>query len=89
MLEVVFFCLLIAFPLIGAGTRRWLAVALPLVGWPVFSLGLDNGWWLDGTGDGWQYAAAGATLLGLASTALAVGIARPAKAPSHVGWRAL
>jgi hypothetical protein len=31
--------LLIAFPLLGILTRRWLAVVLPLIGWPIFYMG--------------------------------------------------
>jgi hypothetical protein len=67
--------LLIAFPLVGLLVRRWATVVLPLIAWPVFYAGLDQGWWGDGTGDGWQYAAALLTVIGVASTALAVGIA--------------
>jgi hypothetical protein len=79
MPEALVVTLLIAFPVVGALARRWLVVALPLVAWPIFYLGLNKGWWLYGTGDGWQYAARFFTLFGVATTALAVGIARSLK----------
>ena len=78
-MEAVAITLLLAFPLVGAAIRRWTALALPLAGWPLFYLGLDRGWWGNGLGDGWQYPAAAALLLGVASTALAVGLARRVK----------
>ena len=74
--------LLLAFPLAGAVFRRWSALALPLVGWPVFYLGLNRGWWGNGLGDLWQYVAGAALLVGLVTTALAVGLARRLK-PRH------
>jgi hypothetical protein len=83
--EAVFFGLVIAFPVIGVVTRRWLVVALPLVAWPIFYLGLNKGWWLDGTGDGWQPLAWFFTVFGVASTALAVGIGRSVRPlPSRI-----
>ena len=80
--------LLIAFPLVGALSRRWYAVALPLVGWPVFFIGLHQNWWGDGLGDAWRYPATALTAFGVVTTSLAVaaarqfGIARFAKPPS-------
>jgi hypothetical protein len=79
MPEAVLTGLFIAFPLIGVLTRRWLVVALPLAAWPIFYLGLNKGWWLYGVGDGWQYVAWFVTLLGVATTALAVRIGRTLK----------
>jgi hypothetical protein len=67
--------LLIAFPLIGLLARRWTTIIFPLIAWPVFYAGLGHGWWGNGIGDGWQYAAVLLTLVGVASTAAAVGIA--------------
>jgi hypothetical protein len=81
MLEAVVYGLLIAFPLVGVLARRWFVVVLPLVGWPLFYLGLNKGWWLYGTGDGWQSAAWFFTFFGSASTALAVLVARILKPP--------
>jgi hypothetical protein len=52
--EIAFGCMLVAFPLIGAVARVWPAVLAPIVGWPLFYLGLDEGWWLYGTGDRWS-----------------------------------
>jgi hypothetical protein len=83
MPEAVAYGLLIVFPLIGALSRRWLAVVLPLVAWPSFYLGLNRGWWLNGTGDGWQALARFFTLVGVVTTALAVLSARNMKPPSR------
>ena len=64
--------LLIAFPALGVLTRSWLAVSLPLIGWPLYYVGLNQGWWGHGTGDGWQFVAIALTVLGVVSTAIAV-----------------
>jgi hypothetical protein len=76
MPEAAIVALLIAFPLVGAIARRWLALLLPIVGWPLFYFGLNRGWWGDGTGDGWQLAAAMLTVAGVGSTAVVIAIAR-------------
>jgi ascorbate-specific PTS system EIIC-type component UlaA len=76
VLEASVVGLLIAFPVVGILTRRWIAVVLPLIGWPIFYMGINRGWWLDGTGDGWQAALTFFTVIGVASTALAVVAAR-------------
>jgi hypothetical protein len=68
--------LLITFPVIGVVTRRWYALVLPLVGWPIFYEGVHRGWWLYGTGDGWQVARTLLTTVGVATTAFAVLVAR-------------
>ena len=78
-MEPLFITLLVAFPLAGVVIRRWAAVALPMIGWPLFYLGLDEGWWGYGLGDGWQDVAVWALIVGLVSTALAVGLARRLK----------
>ena len=49
--------------------------------WPLYYVGLNEEWWLDGTGDGWQLIAFLFTLVGVATTAFAVALAR-------VFWRA-
>jgi hypothetical protein len=56
--------LLIAFPVVGLVARSWAALLLPLIGWPLYYIGLNRGWWGSGTGDGWQFIAAGLTLVG-------------------------
>lgn len=76
MPEAVWIALLLVFPAAGALARRWVATLLPLLGWPLFCLGLDRGWWLYGTGDGWREAAALLTLAGVATTATAVAVGR-------------
>jgi hypothetical protein len=82
-LEATVYILLIAFPLLGVLTRRWLTVALPALAWPIFYEGLNNGWWLDGTGDGWQTSRTSLTIIGVATTALAVLTARRFKPPTR------
>jgi hypothetical protein len=64
--------LLVAFPVVGAAFRRWAALALPVVGWPLFYVGLNEEWWGYGTGDGWPIVAAALTVVGTAATALGV-----------------
>ncbi len=76
MPEAVFIVLLIGFPLLGAFSRRWAALLVPLAGWPLFYVGLDKGWWLYGTGDGWERAAVSFTIVGVLSTALATAVGR-------------
>lgn len=83
MLEPVVYGLLIVFPLIGVLARRWLVVAMPLVAWPIFYVGMNRGWWLYGTGDGWQYVARFFTVLGVATTLLAIGVARTLVPPQE------
>jgi hypothetical protein len=41
----------------GAVTRRWLAVVVVVVPWPVYYAGLLVGIWGSGVGNGWAYAA--------------------------------
>jgi hypothetical protein len=77
--------LLIALPLLGLLAKHWVVIAFPLVGWPLFYLGLNRSWWGDGTGDGWQYGAALLTAIGVVTTAAAVGFAR-ADWPSRAWW---
>jgi hypothetical protein len=57
-------------------TRRWLAVVLPLVGWPFFYEGAHRGRYLYGTGEDWHEARPSLTLIGVATTALTVLVAR-------------
>jgi hypothetical protein len=83
MPEAGFIVLLLAFPLIGAAVRRWFVVLLPMVGWPLFYVGLAGEWWGYGVGDGWQFVAVLFTAIGTAATALAVLLGRTVKEPSH------
>lgn len=68
--------LLIAFPGFGAMTRSWWALALPIVGWPLFYVGLRERWWGYGLGDGWEDSAVQLVVLGTGTTALAVHASR-------------
>ena len=85
-LEALFIALLVAFPLAGVVMRRWTAVGLPAIGWPLFYLGPNQGWWGNGLGDGWQDVAAWALLVGLVSAALVVGLARRMKPRRHADF---
>jgi hypothetical protein len=76
MAEAAFVGLLILFPAAGVVARSWWALLLPALGWPLFYLGLNRGWWGNGTGDGWQYAAVLVTAFGVVSTASSVAVAR-------------
>jgi hypothetical protein len=76
MAEAAFVGLLILFPAAGVLARSWGALLLPALGWPLFYLGLNRGWWGNGTGDGWQYAAVLITAFGVVSTAISVAAAR-------------
>ncbi len=75
-MDFVVIALLIVFPALGALFRRWSVLALPLVGWPLFYLGLGEAWWGDGLGDAWLYIAALLTLAGVVITGLAVTVSR-------------
>ena len=74
--EAAFVVLVIAFPLLGGALRRWLALLLPVIGWPLFYVGLNRDWWGHGTGDGWLYLAVLMTTLGVVTTAMAVALSR-------------
>jgi hypothetical protein len=76
MPEAAVVALLIAFPLVGLLARRWRVMLLPAVGWPLFYVGLDQGWWGSGLGDGWQLAAIVLTAVGLVTTAVAIALPR-------------
>ena len=53
--------------------RPWLLL-VPLLGWPLFFLGLSMEWWGYGVGDGWQFAAALWTLLGMVCVTVALSL---------------
>lgn len=78
MSDAGFLALLVLFPIVGIASRSWLAILAPAVGWPVFYLGVGQGWWGWGTsdaGDAWGVAFL-VTLFGVGTTALAVGVGR-------------
>jgi hypothetical protein len=68
--------LLLVLVALAALIRQWWAVALPLLAVPLFYVGLRNGWWGDGVGDGWQFAAAAVTIVGLLGAMLGVTVGR-------------
>jgi hypothetical protein len=76
-LVALFVLLLIVPPLFGLLGRRWIAVVVPLLAWPIYYVGLNQRWWgVNGTGDGWQVLAVLATIGGILTTAAAVGFGR-------------
>jgi hypothetical protein len=76
MPEVFVVGLLVAVPAIGAAARRWPALLVPLVAWPMYFLGLEREWWGYGVGDGWQLGASVLTAFGVATTAIAIAAGR-------------
>lgn len=75
-MEAIVLAMLILFPALGTITRSQVALALPLVGWPLFYLGLDRGWWGSGLGDSWEVSAVALLLVGTVTTTLPVALAR-------------
>jgi hypothetical protein len=72
---VSFIALLIALPLFGLLVRRWGVILLPLIAWPTYYIGRNQGWWgCCGTGDGWETLAIVLTVLGATTTAAAIWI---------------
>ena len=76
MAGAAFIALLTTCPLLGAAMRRWAALLFPVVGWPLFYIGLNRDWWGHGTGDGWQGLAVLMTTIGVVTTALVVAVSR-------------
>jgi len=68
-----FIALLTVLPLIGLLVRHWGAIFLPLIAWPIYYIGRNQGWWgCCGTGDGWQFLAVTLTVVGFITTAAAI-----------------
>lgn len=61
---------------IGGATRRWDALAIPVVLIPLYYVGLRLEWWGSGVGDGWQFAGALITLATTVATAITVATTR-------------
>jgi hypothetical protein len=76
MLETALGLLLVVPPVLGVLARRWFVLLIPLIAWPVYFAGLNKHWWGYGTGDGWLYAAAVFSVVGILITAAAIGLAR-------------
>lgn len=74
MLEpaVVAGTLLVLVALSGVVVGRWWALLIPLAVWPTYFLGLTQGWWLYGVGDGWEYGAAAIMVFSIALVAIGV-----------------
>ncbi len=64
---------LLVFFLFGFAARHGAAVAVPLVLWPVYFVGLHKRWWgCCGTGEGWHAALLWSTILSACATLLGV-----------------
>jgi hypothetical protein len=50
---------------LGLLIGRPAALAIPIVGWPVYYYGLSARWWGFGVGDGWQFVALLAVAVGV------------------------
>jgi hypothetical protein len=74
--EAAVVALLIGAPALGAAVRRWSALLVPVVAWPVYFVGLNREWWFYGTGDGWQYGAVVLTAVGVVTTGVAITVGR-------------
>ena len=72
--------LAVALGLLGLAVGRWWLLAAPFLVVPAFYLGLDRGWWLDGLGDGWQYALALVLALCVAATGAGIALGAAARA---------
>jgi hypothetical protein len=73
-LSVAALLLLAFFAVMAAFIRHAVVVVLPLVGIPLFYVGLSSGWWGAGVGDGWQYAAALFTFVGFLDSVLGLAV---------------
>ena len=60
----------------GALSGRWSALALPPLLVALFYAGLVYGWWGNGVGDAWQFAAVVVAAIITAATAVAIAVAR-------------
>jgi hypothetical protein len=56
--EGVLVAILVASGVIAFGVGRWWTLFVPITAVSVFYAGLNAGWWGNGVGDGWQFAAA-------------------------------
>jgi hypothetical protein len=73
-METAAVALLIGLPLTALVTGRRELLALPLVIWPVWFLGLSQDWWGYGLGDGWPFAALFIIAASIASVAVALAV---------------
>jgi hypothetical protein len=71
--EFTLIALIVASAALGFVTARWWAVAVAVVLILAFYVGLDRGWWGNGTGDGWEYAMVAVAIFAAAGAAVAAG----------------
>ncbi len=75
-MEIALAALIVGSAALGFATARWWAAAVAVVLILAFYIGLDSGWWGNGTGDGWEYAMLGVAILAAGVTGAAVAAAR-------------
>jgi hypothetical protein len=68
--------LIVACAALGYVVARPWVVAVAVVAVIAFYVGLDSGWWGDGTGDGWQFVMLLAVVVGAAVTTAGVVLGR-------------
>lgn len=62
----------LAFAPVGLLIGRWWAVGIPLIGVPLFFLGLHQGWWGSGVGETWGAALGLLMVFGVVAAAAGV-----------------
>lgn len=75
-MEAVVVALFAFAPLAALVSGRRATLALPLLGWPLWFLGLSEDWWGYGLGDGWVYGALILIALNVASVEMALAVRR-------------
>lgn len=69
--------LVVGSAVVGFVARSWLAILVPLLGVPLYVVGVNRGWWgCCGTGDAWQFGMVVLTIVGVAGAALGAGLGR-------------
>jgi hypothetical protein len=82
---VVAFVVLAAFAFgVGVLVGRWSIVILCAAVFPIYFLGLQKGWWGNGTGDGWQILLVVGTAAAMTGSAAGVRLRRSAKPSKRV-----
>ena len=80
--ETAFAVIFVALIVGGALDGQWRFAAVPVLVWPIVYLGMVEGWWLAGVGDGWEYGAFAVTAASVAATLLGIAAGRWLRARS-------
>jgi hypothetical protein len=79
----MFYVLLVGFPVLGLLLARWPVVMGPLIAWPLYLVGLNEGWWGSATWESYGLGAVMvATAIGAGTTAFAVWVGRAISLPA-------